>query len=168
MGPSSLESGFRFESFKVDKFNFHSVPNLGFLGFNENIPVHAWEYKLRFRNPLYFKADNLYVGGLEISLSLPSTNKEEETSEDSEKEPLVSLEAGISGIFKCNNEKRFERDIEESLVRVQIPALLLPYLRATITSVLASAGFGTVILPLINIHAAAKDALSKVEIQVIE
>lgn len=40
----------------------------------------------------------------------------------------------------------------ESLVKLQIPAILFPYIRAAMTSFLANAGFPGVHLPLINVQ----------------
>jgi preprotein translocase subunit SecB len=38
------------------------------------------------------------------------------------------------------------------MVRINIPAILLPYLRAAITTIISQAGFGTIVFPLINIY----------------
>ncbi|MDQ7031324.1 MAG: protein-export chaperone SecB [Desulfonauticus sp.] len=65
-------------------------------------------------------------------------------------------------------EGKLEKEVEEKLVKYQIPALLFPYLRGTITSFLSNAGFASVILPLINIYALAKDYLSDMDIEIID
>jgi preprotein translocase subunit SecB len=45
-----------------------------------------------------------------------------------------------------------DKKLEENMVHVNIPAILLPYLRSAITTILSQAGFGTIVLPLINVH----------------
>jgi preprotein translocase subunit SecB len=55
--------------------------------------------------------------------------------------------------------------MEEKLVRLQIPALLFPYLRPGVTSLLANAGFPGVMFPLINVQALAADAGNKIRVQ---
>jgi len=124
-----------------------------------------WELKLGIRQPAFYKASKTYVGGLDCGLFLyPQTlDQEQRTSEKA----LISIEAGISGVFTVMDE-RFEEPLEQQLVRVQIPALLFPYLRGTITLLLANAGFGSVIMPLINVNELAKETLKDKEILVVE
>lgn len=115
---------------------------------------------------MYFQKLNVYIGGLEVLVTIPDPDKNPEEATDPAESALVSLDTGIGGVFTV--KKRLDENMEEGLAKIQIPALLLPYLRGTITSFLANSGYGTVIFPLINIHAAAKDALKDVEVNVIE
>jgi preprotein translocase subunit SecB len=93
--------------------------------------------------------------------------KLESGGEITDEDRLLFVEGGIAGLFTVDKGK-FDKGTEKGLVRIQIPALLLPYLRGTITSLLANAGYGTVILPLINIHALAEEQLQGTEIKVID
>lgn len=167
MGESSVTSEFQFKSFKVDRFLFTSQPKVNLLARVDGFRPDEWDIKFRFRNPMYFQKLKAYVGGLDILVFVRDPEKESEEGEAvSEETALVSLDTGIGGVFTVSG--RFDKNTEESLAKVQIPALLLPYLRGTITSFLANAGFGTLIFPLINIHAAAADALKSVEVKIIE
>ncbi|QVW35925.1 protein-export chaperone SecB [Geobacter sulfurreducens] len=169
MAQSGINSTFKFESYKVDKLQLTAKPDLSLLGYTGNIPAQEWTLDLSIRNPLYFKSEKAYVGGMDMSLSLIVDGPESKSDSQNgvELDQLLKLEAGIAGIFKIDGD-RFEEKLEQVLVKVQIPALLLPYLRGTITSLLANAGFGTVILPLINIHALAENLTKDMKIQVVE
>jgi preprotein translocase subunit SecB len=51
---------------------------------------------------------------------------------------------------------------EKNMVQINIPAILLPYLRSAITTILSQAGFGTIVLPLINIYEIAKQQTTEI------
>ena len=166
MADSGVTSEFQFKSFKVDRFVFTSKPKFNLLARLEGFRPEEWDVKFRFRNPMYFQKLKAYVGGLDVLVSIPDPDKGHEGIEDPVGAALVSLDTGIGGVFTVSD--RFEKNTEDTLAKVQIPALLLPYLRGTITSFLANAGFGTLIFPLINIHAAAANALKDTEVEIIE
>lgn len=166
MAESSVTSEFQFKSFKVDRFVFSTQPKVNLLAKVEGFSPEDWEFKFRFRHPMYFAKSKAYVGGLDVLVTIPDPDKSDEKDADPIKSALVSLDTGIGGFFTVSG--RFDKDTEEVLAKVQIPALLLPYLRGTITSFLANSGYGNVIFPLINVHAAAADALKDVEVKIIE
>lgn len=156
-------SEFQFKSYKIDRFRYQMTPYLQLLEINETFDQNLWELEIGVRQPLFSKGQKAYIGGLDIRLSL-------ELPDDQDKEKkieILQLEAGIAGLFVVK-EGKFEKETEEKLVKYQIPALLLPYLRGTITSFLSNAGFASVILPLINIHALAEKQLKDIDIEVIE
>lgn len=72
--------------------------------------------------------------------------------------------AGISGFFKIIDGKLTE-EAEKNLVRFQIPAILFPFLRSAVSSLLINAGFLAVVIPLINVHEMASQAGDKILIQ---
>lgn len=163
MCASSIKSAFRFEGYKVDTVSFEASPMLDFLGYMGNIPTDAWSLGISFRNPLFFEGENAYVGGMDVTLTGSVSNEADPEAENIE---IAKMDIGIAGKFSISGEGRFDKKIEDTLVKVQIPALLLPYLRGTITSILANAGFGSVILPLINIHDMAKQSMQDLEVEV--
>lgn len=157
---SSVISPFQFISYKVDKVSLAMRQDVSILASLANLPPNSWKIQIHLRTPAYIKKQNIYVGGLDVVLSLFPTDMKAE-------EPLVKVEAGIVGAFYVE-KGRLSTEVEEHLVFIQIPAILLPYLRSTITGLLANSGFGTVIFPLINIHAYAKESLKNQQITVIE
>jgi len=160
-----MKSGFRFLSYKIDNIKFSSIRDLGLLEFSQGFGGYPWEISIGIREPLYFKGAKKYVGGLDTVFSLK--NPEEKDRETAAVRQLVKIEIGIAGVFSVE-EGRFEKTVEDQLVKIQIPAILFPYLRSAVTSILASSGYGSVILPLINIHAVAKDFEGKLTIKEID
>lgn len=161
MGDSGIKSAFQFESFKIDKVNFKSKPNIGWLRFKSYIPNEEWDFNISFRQPLFFQKESVYIGGMDAHLILKDSGEKDA-------EPFVDLEAGIAGVFAVEDDNTLSDKAVEGLVKIQIPALLLPYLRGAITSLLANAGFGAIVLPLFNIHEAAKNGLISADIRLIE
>lgn len=150
-----VTSSFIFESYKIDRFEFKTKDAVGVLAGLIGIPPEDWQFSLAFRQPIYFEDQKIYIGGIEVEMRVPD--------QDEKEEELVTLSAGIAGLFK-SSEGVFPEEIEQKLVKVQIPTILLPYLRSSVMSFLANAGFGSVVLPLINIAQMAKDTLGKIEV----
>ncbi|MFH1282038.1 MAG: protein-export chaperone SecB [bacterium] len=140
--------------------------DVGVLELSGNIKQDLWEFKIGVRQPIFYKKTNKYIGGIDLGLYLYGQNIKEEDKKP--ENAIIVVEAGIAGLFAVQEDKRFDEETENSLVRIQIPALLFPYLRGAITSLLANAGFGSVVLPLINIHELAKESLKDVNIKVID
>lgn len=159
-----MKSSFKFETYKVDVLIFEVKRIVGLLEFAGNIDPNSWKLSIAVREPLYSQSRKKYIGGLDTNLCLfPPEVKTEDKNE-----ALIKLDVGIAGIFSTAEEGGFEKEVVENLVRVQIPAILFPYIRATITSLLANAGFGSVILPLVNMTELAKQAVGEVVIKTIE
>ena len=163
----SIKSSFQFSSFKVDFLKLDVKKELALLELTGRIDPSLWDLKIAIRPPTFFKNKKYYVGGINAALLLyPKVMTEEEKNTS---EALVTMEAGIAGIFNISDDvDRFPPEVEKQLAFTQMPAILLPYLRATMTTLLASAGFGSVIIPLINIQKFTKDSLKDVEITVEE
>ena len=157
MGQGSINSDFQFYSYRVKRFNFYTDPSL-----EPSSELH-WNFNFKVSNPAYSRGQKIYICGVAVK---GSTSKEQEQKGIVEQGAL-NFEAEIAGIFKV--EKQIpSKKLEEQLVKIQGPSLLLPYLRATITSYFANAGFGPFMLPLINIHKLAEDSLKDVEIKMLD
>lgn len=155
---SGLASSFQFISYKVDAFHFSMEKNIVVLEVAQRLDDSAWKMDISIRNPVFLEERNQYLAGVRCVLVLrPDKNQPDFQP--------VKLEATISGLFQSEN--KFAPELESHLVKSQMPAILMPYLRSAITSFLANAGFGSVILPLVNINNLAENALKDVQIQVI-
>jgi len=142
----SVESGFQFISYKLDTIHVDVTSDIGVIQDTSAIPPDRISMSFGFRNVTRFILDekNAYIGGLNLKLEI--TNEE--------KKVLLNGVFGIAGIFTTlipMNQKQ-----EENLAKLNIPTILMPYLRASITTTLSNAGFGTILMPLINIGEAAK------------
>jgi preprotein translocase subunit SecB len=141
---SSLAS-LQFISYKIDSLNLQMVNNVKVLASNSLSRPYEIDFNMGIRNPSKYLINDVihYVGGLNIDLKIL----------DSQKMQIVQGTFGIAGFFRLKN---IEEQEENNMVQINIPAILLPYLRSAITTILSQAGFGTIVLPLINIHEVAK------------
>jgi len=159
-----MNSAFKFESYKIDTLVFEIKRIYGLLEFSGVFDPTAWKLNISVREPIFVQSQKKYIGGVDTGLYLfpPDVQTEDKN------EALIRLDIGIAGIFSAVEEGGFDKETLERLVKVQIPAILFPYVRATITSLFANAGFGSVILPLINMTELARQAVGEVVIKTIE
>ena len=143
-----------FLSFKIDRMLLEIKNTVQVL--LKKYSSNDWSFAVGIRTPDYIAADGLYIGGINLKLFVGSEN-----------DPEVCLQAGIAGVFKATGTD-VPLELEESVVKTQIPGLLAPYLRAAVTNVLASSGFDSLILPLINFNALAEQQLKDIAINRIE
>ncbi len=153
----SVNAAFQFVSYKIDLFQFSARQDLHFLGLDA-LDSEKVEMKISFRPPIFDTSNVLYMGGLEARLTYPFEKEES----------LFDLQAGIEGIFQVADKSQMEPDLEEDLVKYQIPAILFPYLRSAITGFFATAGLGSFVFPLINVREMGKRIGDKLEIKVVE
>jgi preprotein translocase subunit SecB len=154
----SIESSFQFLSYKVDTFHLSVTRDVRSLAYNGVIEPGQMQLSLGLRNPLHIGADNSYVGGLDVQFSLFFSR------DFSESNKLAVGSAGVSGLFRVAGDK-LPAEAEKNLVKLQIPALLFPFLRAAVSSLLINAGLPGVVIPLVNVHELASQAGDKIQIQ---
>ncbi len=157
-----IVSSFSFRAFKIDALSLSMKQNLGTLEMPPS-STNDWELNLNVRQPVFFSKQKIYVVGVDCAVSLFP----KDTTEKSDANALVTLRIGGVGSFGVQGE-RFPDEQEKNIVRAQFPALIFSHIRATATSILAGAGYGSVLLPLVNMHEAAKQSLGTVEINVID
>lgn len=149
---SSIKSNITFVSYKVDEFKFETSKNLTTLSYSENNNKTDWDISLAIKQPIYFKTNNTYISGINCRIIIISNS-----------EKIGELHISISGLFQSDG--KIELEDETNLVKYQFPAILFPYLRSTVTTFIANAGFGTFIFPLINVVELSKATLKDVEIK---
>ena len=154
---SSIIADFQFVSYKVDEIKFKVTQTLRVLQCKDMVDQEQINLQLAIKQPSRYIRENqptIYIGGLKIKVKL--------VDKDDKRKTIASGEFGISGLFKKHHE--IPADQEEYMVKTTIPAILLSYLRASITTTIANAGFGSTILPLINIS----NLVSKMNIQILD
>lgn len=154
MGESSLKSQFRFLSYKIDEIKLSILNDIGVVQFDCNYEDCEWKQGISIRNPVFFTSPKIYLCGINSKVELK--HKKEKSKR---KETWLKLEMGIVGLFKI--EDRIEGDLEKKFVTISAPAILFPFMRAACSSILASAGFGSVIMPLINMYKVGSDYAAK-------
>jgi preprotein translocase subunit SecB len=152
MSDGGVKAGFDFVSYKIDKIELKLKPKINFLLNNNSVKPENMKLGFKFRDSEKFDIDGkiYYIGGILISVAITDEQSNEE---------ILSGEFSISGVFTPSGT--MEQSVVENFAKVNIPALLMPYLRAIMSNVLANAGFGTVLLPLINIYEMAKNTSTK-------
>ena len=153
MSDSSIKSGIQLESYKLDKVSLNVVQEVGILS-KKNHSNCEIKYQFSFRDALRLKNQNdtSYVTGLRLTLTIFDKDLKRE---------IADGEFVITGLFSATGE--FDSKTEENLIKIQAPAILFPYMRAAITLILNTAGFTTIILPLVNIAAIAKTVKLTIE-----
>jgi hypothetical protein len=152
-----VESSFQFISYKLDTFHLDVDRSLRTLTYDRRVAPNQVEMGVRIRNPLRFADGTSYLGGLDIEISIYPPG------ERNQKDKMVSAIAGIVGLFKTVGS--LDKETEQALVRLQMPTILFPYLRAAVSNLLLSAGYPGIVLPLINVPELARQAGDKIEIR---
>jgi preprotein translocase subunit SecB len=147
MADGSIKASFDFLSYKVDKVNMKLVNQVSYLFTKGPISPEFIEMSIKLRSTeKYLFSDKVhYIGGLEIQIRIKN---------GAAGETMMEADFGISGIF--NTTDPVDAHIEENFAKINLPAILLPYLRAAMTNILSTAGFGTVLFPLVNVYELSK------------
>jgi len=144
-----VESPFQFVGYKIDKIQLDVTNAIEIIANTAPIFPESIKMSLSFRHVSRFLTNGKtsYIGGLNINLEILDPNTER---------LILTGIFGIAGMF--TTVEPMDSGNEEALVKLNIPTILMPYLRATITTTLSNAGFGTILMPLINVHETAKSA----------
>lgn len=155
MASGSIKSGIQLETYKIDHIEFNVEESLSILASNSHSDCSV-RFRYSFRDVYkYTQTDKtFYVNGLRIDLEI--------YPKDQTDKALATGIFVITGLFSTTGE--FEKDIEEKLLKFQAPAILFPYVRAAISFTITSAGFSTIIMPLVNVNAAAHS----IDLKIIE
>lgn len=164
-----VASQFHFLGFKIDSMSLWVKPTLGLLQYAGVIDPANLTIRVAFKKPLYFRTAKRYVGGMVLYIrALEKATAEAGATEGpaTENPEVLKLDLMITGLFGVDD--RMDKELEQKLVKIQIPAILFPYLRSAVSSVLACSGFAAPVLPLVNIQALAGSAEAELQIQDVE
>ncbi|MCL2833128.1 MAG: protein-export chaperone SecB [Treponema sp.] len=147
MAESGITAEFEFVSFKIDSISMKMGNEISSLINTNPIKQDCIKLAIKLRNTEKFIINDkvTLIGGLMTIIKI--TN-------DVNGSIILDGQFGISGIFVSKNT--VDKSDEEKFAKFNLPALLMPYLRATMTNILSNAGFGTILFPLVNIYEAAK------------
>ena len=147
MAESSIAAEFDFVSYKIDSISFKMRNEISYLLNTTSIKSEFINLSIKLRNTEKFIIDEktTYIGGLITQVVIHN---------EADGNIMVEGQFGISGLFTTNDS--VDKQAEETFAKINLPALLMPYLRATMTSILSNAGFGTMLFPLVNIYELAK------------
>jgi len=145
MANGGLESTFNFLSYKVDCIKLSIIRDIGVLRLDGNYSQHEWIQNFNIRNPVFFSKQKIYVCAVDTIIELRPIKADSE-----EGVSWLTLEVGIAGLFSVRD--KLEESLEKKFVAITAPAILFPFLRASCTNLLASSGFGSVVMPLVNMY----------------
>ncbi|GHU70887.1 hypothetical protein FACS189450_06020 [Spirochaetia bacterium] len=146
MADNSGIASFQFVSYKIDKTILKAAPNINTLMlpvFPSTAQIEI-SFGIRKVGKYFFSEKIHYIGGVDVTLKIF----------DKDKHLFLNGEFGIAGLFQSSG--KIEEQQEKNIALYNIPAILLPYLRSAITTVISQSGFGTFVLPLFNIYEIAK------------
>lgn len=153
MDNGSVKSHIQLVSYKITKISLDVVQNIGMIAQAQHTNCGC-EFEFSFRDASRFHKEDVdnYITGLRINLTVIDKHN---------KAKIATGEFIITGVFIAS--KGLGKTTEENLIKYQMPAILLPYLRATIMFVLSSSGFPSIVLPLINVNSLAHNAEIKIK-----
>lgn len=158
----SITSVFQFLNYKIDKIQFNTLPSMNSLLYkssDSSISTSNLKISIGFRDVTKFVNNNnevCYMAGIAMKVTVVNNKNID----------IATGEFGIEGLFKL--EGNINENTEKMVVKHQFPSILLPYLRSAITNILASAGFGSLICPLINIYKLAEQKDKEQEIKIVD
>lgn len=141
-------SGLEFMSYRVVEMEIKTLPVIAML-FTEITSNSDWELRIGFSDITFVPNNRIYVVPLEIIMNLIKVDSKEKRPSDS---AYLSTRAVISGVFRFTDNCTMSKELREKMIRQQAPAIIMPYIRATISTMLISAGFGGITMPLINLY----------------
>ena len=151
-----------FLGFKIDTINLKVQGSVDLVR-QGTFESAQWSYRINLRQPIFFKKASEYAGGIDFSMAYFAKDTEEKDKKS--ENALVELSIAIVGIFKAEN---LDKELEQKLIKTNIPFILMPHLRAAISNIFASSGYGTITVPLINTIALAEQKFANVEIEIRE
>ena len=146
-------SGLEFVSYRVISMTINMLPTIGML-FTEISSESDWDFGVGFSEITFDPSAGFYIVPLTTTMHLLQVDGGERKTRE---ESYISASATISGVFKFTDECTMSVELREKMIRQQAPAIVFPYLRATMSNLLISAGFGGITLPLLNIYEMARN-----------
>lgn len=141
-------SGMEFMSYRVVEIELKTLSTIGML-FAEINSKSGWDFEIGFGDITLESDEEIYIVPLTAAMRLLQIDDGERRSKA---EPYLSVQVTICGVFRFSGECTMNDELREKMIRQQAPAIVLPYLRATIGTMLVSAGFGGIAMPLVNIY----------------
>ena len=158
----SIESEFQFVRYKIDKINMQTTQKVANLPISSPSPDQI-EITIGIRDPQRLSDGKIFVGGLNMVMDIYE-RKTNDPELDKKEMTILHGEFGIAGLFRVS-EGSFSPDTIDKLVRFQIPAILMPFLRSAVTCFLSLSGYGSITLPLINVQALALEHQNDIQVE---
>ncbi len=153
---SSIKSDFQFLAYKIDRINFSLEPIANAVMYKQTADTKVEiGFAVRDIGKVTNNEQTQYMCGLDTQLKLYDGDKH-----------IATGIFGIEGLFFVDGH--FKNSQENQIVKFQFPTILFPYLRSAITNILASAGFGSIVFPLINVYNLVSNQNEKNKINIVD
>ena len=146
-GVAALE----FLNYKITGLNYFVKPMVALvLGNFTNID---WQFMHDFQPTLHSESNNIYISQFDFRVACFEIGDFKPLPDE---EPYIALSGEITGMFRFDNDSELSDDQKNNLIRFQAPAILSPYLRGALSSILALSGWPGAVFPLLNIYKMAQ------------
>lgn len=129
-----IDNSFKFISFKVSKLVYNENKS-----FNNNSDSNEIEIAPNFEVDYHSKNKRVFV---DLSIKIENKNAP------------FSLQTVLTGTFDLDHE--LEKDALDKLARINLAAILFPFLRQVVADLTTKAGFTPLLLPPVNFSKAYK------------
>lgn len=120
-----------------------------------------WRTGIGLGDVIHYRDEDYYVASVSAEMTLLPLGTDD--GGDGQDENCILASSGsIYGVFRVSQGAGIDPALRDKLLLNQAPAILMPFLRAAITGMLALAGYGALPLPLINMAALAEDMPRKI------
>lgn len=143
-----------FVNYRIVKLNFEcgSVVTVTPAGIPQDSHLNV---RTGVSDVMYIAEDDVYVVPVSAELVVMPAGEEGD-------DPVFSARADISGIFRFQDGAELTENVRNRLVLNNTVVILMPFLRAAISSVIAMAGFGAIPFPLLNMARIGENSPRKI------
>ncbi|MDR1657885.1 MAG: protein-export chaperone SecB [Deltaproteobacteria bacterium] len=152
-------SSLQFVNYKIVDMNLSSKKRIDLM-FLTTSQGSRWSYDIIFDNIKYIIHNDTYLVPLGMTISLDKVDVNNKS--ESNIAPYLTAKAVIFGIFKFIDIDSDDSYNTKKLLIQHATEILFPYLRATLSSMLVTAGHAGVVLPIINIAKMAQNKNIKI------
>ena len=144
-------SAMEFLTYRVIDADLHVEPLTALL-FARSEEDTQWQVRVTLCD---ITVDNgIYIVPVHVGMRLL---KLREFEEKQEAEPYVTTNVTVAGVFRFSQGNDWSDALRDKMLRNQAPAIVFPFVRATIGTLLNNAGFGSVVVPLMNMNTIAEN-----------
>lgn len=122
-------------------------PEFHLLESNAPLPQDGWTFSIQLFPVQLFETKKRYVGALGFKATYVEPNKPYDSEDSLKDDPDIEL--NLTMVASIGFEHRFSKEVEKKFFVTTFPGIILPYIRAYVTSLISVGGHGGIVMPLI-------------------
>lgn len=134
-------------NYKLSELSIEMRPYVGLLHFRPNQSKDIWKFSYSIPPIVHLPAEDLFIVSFAMRTQLQTAGDMD--VHPGEEQEFVDCRGCVSGLFRFVEE--VSEETRNKMLKYNATAILLPYLRAGLTNILAQAGFGCILPPILNI-----------------